>query len=622
MLQKNQILKQERFRIIRQISQSENGLVYEAFDNILKTNVTLKEIFFKNNENLTVAQMEAQRIILSAEADTLIGLRHDSIVHVYDYFSEADHHYLAIENVEGNNLNELLRKGSDALTFLNVLKWSDELLNVVSYLHLQPIPLVHGNIKPENIILTSDGKVKLLPFGTLQISNTKKDSLIAERAFDVTNLHYSPLEQIWTGLDPASRKVILNNYDEKSARILEKPADAQTDIYALGATLYHLFTKSLPLDPLERSIDILEGKHDPLPAPKSINSIVLPEISDALLKAMQIKRENRFDSAASMQKVLKSALTKLQTQESLKINKYQDEDDLLGIGIVEFKPIKPVSANSDLKKSDAEADQKKQFELIKKQLQEAEAQRLKAEQRALDAEKLLLAKETKPEAELPTQSTQLSTQEIEESTIEPPDNVLTSENIELAKELSESLLPETKISDADAVHSVSSKNHSSEQFQSLLFSDPPKENRMFKRMAISAVILAALGGTGWGVFNYAKSQPIESSDTISAEMVKPPSEPEKTAAVTQSTSPNTPIDTMPASSIETLSNTQTASEINLVPSPVESTFPTETAASSQSIKNKSALPSSSRVQKQTPTPPKIAAIEKKPVTVDDIINDN
>ena len=108
-----------------------------------------------------------------------------------------------------------------------MINWADQLLDALSYLHALSPPIIHCDIKPQNIKLTSDGKIKLLAFGIAGNTNAKSNSTVRNLSFDTANLQYLPLEQIWEKLDPASRKVITNSYDEKAQKILEQPADAQ-----------------------------------------------------------------------------------------------------------------------------------------------------------------------------------------------------------------------------------------------------------------------------------------------------------------------------------------------------------------------------------------------------------
>src|SRR5690606_20170290 len=123
---------------------------------------------------------------------------------------------------------------------------------------------------PQHIKMTADGKLKLLAYGIASGIASALEPGIGNPGTEQTQLHFSPLEQIWEGLDKASQKVITNSYDEKSEMLLKQPADARSDIFGLGATLYYLATGKKPVDALERSIDILEGKEDPLVSPSML----------------------------------------------------------------------------------------------------------------------------------------------------------------------------------------------------------------------------------------------------------------------------------------------------------------------------------------------------------------
>ena len=298
----NQLLQEGRYRIDQRANGSEN--VYEAYDTVRHANVIVLEIPVKMNRVMTVSQQESLKVAFSGQAKALTEIQHDSLPPVHDFFSEIDRQYLVIEAIDGPDLSALLAANRRPFSITEVTLWADELLDALNYLHTRKPSIIHRNIKPHNLKL-SNGKLKLLGFGLVNGSD----------ASSTDDLRYSPMEHIWPGLDPASQKVITNSYDDRSERILKEPLDARSDIYSLGATLYFLATGVEPVDPLERSIDILEGKLDPLREPTSVNSQIAPEVSDVLMKALEIKRENRYDSALIMRQVLQAAIARVEERE-------------------------------------------------------------------------------------------------------------------------------------------------------------------------------------------------------------------------------------------------------------------------------------------------------------------
>src|SRR5205823_9611437 len=131
-------------------------------------------------------------------------------------------------------------------------------------------------MRPEYLWLTPDLRVAFMYFG--QVNQFP----------DQNEFSYQPLESVWSGLDRASQNVISHSYDDHALEVLEQPSDIRSDIYSLAATLYHLSTNRKPVDALERSIEILDGKQDPLMPPKMLNSLISEGFEAFLMKALEL----------------------------------------------------------------------------------------------------------------------------------------------------------------------------------------------------------------------------------------------------------------------------------------------------------------------------------------------
>jgi len=209
-----------------------------------------------------------------------------------------------MELVKGDELGELLKKRQTPFAPEDILKWADQLLDALDYLHTLSPPIVHRDIKPQNIKLTARGKIKLLDFGIAKGEDVQIDT-ITDQTFIAATLHYSPIEQMLRVLDVSVRAIIAYQHNEKIARIEKQNADPKSDIYALGATLYHLLTNELPIDALKRALEVWAEKPDPLIEPKQLNSKISSEMSAWLLKAVAVDSENRFVSAGEMRQSLR-----------------------------------------------------------------------------------------------------------------------------------------------------------------------------------------------------------------------------------------------------------------------------------------------------------------------------
>jgi len=576
MLTTNQILQQGRYRIVNQLGENGTGVGYEAFDTVLKANVLLKELRDNLGKVTTPAQLEARKMNFAKKAKVLTEMKHQSLLSVKDFFSEIDHHYLVTDFFDGNNLSELIEKHRKPFSLTDISNWADSLLDALNYLHTLTPQIIHGEVKPQNVRLSPNGKIKLLVFN-LAKSADEMNAEAANQTFDAAVLPYLPLEQIWEGLDAASKKVILTNYDDKSEKILEQPLDPRSDVYALAATLYHLLTARIPADALTRSIDILEGKADPLQSPSQLNASIPTEVSDVLMKALEIKRENRFSSAVIMRQVLRTAFVRVKEREAvtpLKPVKIE-EDTVLEIPVVEQKPV-TVTPPVAPKNPEIESEQARQLELIKQQLREAEARRLEAEQRAASAEKRLLEVEIEVEKHI---------------SVEPSAKETVAESLPTEQEFPPIVQAKTLPAPE---YKTAVKQTSSDEFSSM-FAEPQKEGNVFKKAAAAFVGLIVLGGAGFGIWTFTQSKSAEPLQNISTTNAAIP-------APTVEATPTATTENSPAPSYQ-------ATSTNTDPTDSPSTEATNPASNPAAVKPKAA------------TPAKTTETQKK-VTLDDLLKDN
>jgi molecular chaperone DnaK len=266
---------QSRYRILRQFGQGGMGTVYEAVDERLGTTVALKEAHF-TDEHL---HQQFER-----EARLLARLRHPAMTRVIDHFQDSSGQFLVMDFIAGEDLSELLQRRGQALPPAEVLAWGDQLLDALEYLHSQEPPVVHRDIKPQNLKLTARNQIILLDFGLAKGFAGHITGVAATGSIFGYTPNYAPLEQIQgTGTDPRS------------------------DLYSLAATLYHLLTNAVPPNVLDRLMATTEGQPDPLPPAHEVNRLVASELAAVLSQALAIGRKQRFATAAEMRQALRRA---------------------------------------------------------------------------------------------------------------------------------------------------------------------------------------------------------------------------------------------------------------------------------------------------------------------------
>lgn len=261
-------LKNNRYLIKSFLTAGGFGAVYLAEDTLMQGRLcVLKESFDQSPDGR--AQFEI-------EAATLSVLNHPNLVRVTDNFVEPNQKmYLAMEYVEGEDLEEMLKRAPNGLPEKQVLAWMDQILDAVAYCHAFNPKVIHRDIKPANVrIRKADGKAVLVDFGIAKIGGGKTRA--AARGYSPG---YAPPEQYGTG------------------------TDTHSDVYALGATLYHLLTGRVPPE----SVDIAHSGAV-LPPPRSLNPTISAQVEQIILTAMQLAPQDRFRTAGDMRLALQGKM--------------------------------------------------------------------------------------------------------------------------------------------------------------------------------------------------------------------------------------------------------------------------------------------------------------------------
>ena len=177
-----------------------------------------------------------------------------------------------------------------------------------------------------------------------------------------------------------------------------RPLDARSDIYSIGASFYHVLTGTLPVDALERSVAMLDGKPDPLTQPADLDPGIPPEISDALMRAMSIRRENRFDWAVIMSQVLRTAMVRAKERQPETAQQPQEAPTKKETPVDDF-PLPPKrEPQFDHTSPEAQFEIRKQLVEDRQAELEAEHARIEKERNRLEQRRLELEAEKEQHA--------------------------------------------------------------------------------------------------------------------------------------------------------------------------------------------------------------------------------
>jgi len=276
-------LIRNRYEIVSLIGQGGMGAVYKAADRRLPGRLcAIKEIAPPPGASVETATGTREQFL--REASTLARLDHPNLPKVSDYFSAAEegddalppgHDYLVMDYVPGLDLDQITQEARRDGRFLEqdkVLSWIVQLCDALTYLHSQDPPVLHRDVKPANVKLTPDGRIKLVDFGLVKpLDPDDPRTLTGLRG--IGSLPYTPIEQYAGELGHT---------------------DTRSDVYALGATLYHLLTAHPPASAQDRFLD--SGALSP---PREANPTISSAVERAILAALALHPHDRPPSVAA-----------------------------------------------------------------------------------------------------------------------------------------------------------------------------------------------------------------------------------------------------------------------------------------------------------------------------------
>jgi serine/threonine protein kinase len=261
-------LLQGRYRVHDLIAQGGMGAVYRAVDERLGHTVALKQ---------TLMGDPHLRSAFEQEARLLASLQHPALPLVSDHFSEDGNQFLVMQFIPGIDLADALQQRNTPFELDAVLTWADQLLAVLEYLHALQPPVIHRDIKPQNLKINQHGDLVLLDFGLAKGVASNAQSIAGYTP------RYAPLEQIQA-----------------------HGTDARTDLYSAAATLYELLTATAPPDALSRAAALATNQPDPLEPAHHLNATLPPALSDLLRQMLALAADDRPSSAATVRSALRA----------------------------------------------------------------------------------------------------------------------------------------------------------------------------------------------------------------------------------------------------------------------------------------------------------------------------
>ena len=294
-----------RYEVVQHIGQGGMADVFLAIDTILNRHVAIK-ILRSDQSTDAISILRFER-----EAQAATTLAHPNIVEIYDVGEYKNHHYIVMEYVAGKTLKKVIRDRAPLLN-LEAVDTMKQLTSAVAEAHKRGI--IHRDIKPQNVIVKSDGSLKILDFG---IATAKGSAQLTQANNVMGSVHY---------LAPELAK--------------REPASPQSDIYALGIVFYEMLTGDVPFK-ADQAVQIaLQHMREPMPSVRKANPNVPQSVENIIIRATAKNPKLRYQSCDEMLKDLeKCMLPEHQNDKPLSLNdpidktptKQEKEDTKVGV---------------------------------------------------------------------------------------------------------------------------------------------------------------------------------------------------------------------------------------------------------------------------------------------------
>ncbi|HLI68236.1 MAG TPA: protein kinase [Ktedonobacteraceae bacterium] len=284
-----------KFKIVQVLGEGGMGTVYkvEQLDRPGRF-WAVKELLINPNTPEDERKSAIERF--NKEIDLLYNLKNPRIPSISVSFQERGNYYFVMEFVPGKSLEKILEETSAPLEEQKVVRWMMQVCEALSYIHTRVPPIILRDLKPGNIMVTPDDNVQLIDFGIARRFDPNKRT----NTENLGTISYASPEHLGSITAPGQRRSAQN-----PGRLVQ--TDARSDIYSLGATMYHLLTNHEP-EPIQTPAPGSILARNPRLHTIQVNGRVICPVEQVIIKAMQQEPAQRFQSAEAMRMALAQCL--------------------------------------------------------------------------------------------------------------------------------------------------------------------------------------------------------------------------------------------------------------------------------------------------------------------------